>query len=173
MKTHQVFLSFGSNLGDKRKNCEKALKELETRNIARIVSVSPFYMTEPVDYTDQDWFVNGAVHVETSLDPLALLTALKQVQADLGTREKTVRFGPRVIDLDILLYDDLIWADEDLAIPHERMHQRAFVLVPLCDIAGDTLHPLFNRTMKDLLNAIDPEHQDVRPMQPDTGDHYV
>jgi len=117
-----------------------------------------------MDYLDQDWFVNGAVGMETSLEPLDLLEKLKQVQADLGTREKTVRFGPRVIDLDILLYDDRIMKSQELTIPHERMHQRAFVMVPLCDIAMDRMHPVLKRTMHELLMDLNVNHQGVVPI---------
>ena len=159
-----VYLSLGSNLGDKKLNCERALAELERRGIGMIRSLSSYYMTEPVDYTDQDWFVNAAAGMETELAPNDLLGALKQVQGDLGTKEKAVRFGPRIIDLDILLYDDLVMREGDLVIPHERMHQRAFVLIPLCDIAGEKRHPLLGKTMYELLNTIDPEHQDVKPL---------
>jgi 2-amino-4-hydroxy-6-hydroxymethyldihydropteridine diphosphokinase len=164
MGGHMVYLSLGSNLGDKKLNCERALAELERRGIGMIRSLSLYYMTEPVDYTDQDWFVNAAAGMETDLSPQDLLAALKQVQGDLGTKEKAVRFGPRIIDLDILLYDDLVMREGDLVIPHERMHQRAFVLIPLCDIAGEKRHPLLGETMYELLNTIDPEHQDVKPL---------
>lgn len=164
MGGHMVYLSLGSNLGDKKLNCERALAELERRGIGMIRSLSSYYMTEPVDYTDQDWFVNAAAGMETELAPNDLLAALKQVQGDLGTKEKAVRFGPRIIDLDILLYDDLVMREGDLVIPHERMHQRAFVLIPLCDIAGEKRHPLLGKTMYELLNTIDPEHQDVKPL---------
>lgn len=164
MGGHMVYLSLGSNLGDKKLNCERALAELERRGIGMIRSLSSYYMTEPVDYTDQDWFVNAAAGMETKLAPHDLLAALKQVQGDLGTKEKAIRFGPRIIDLDILLYDDLVMREGDLVIPHERMHQRAFVLIPLCDIAGEKRHPLLGETMYELLNTIDPEHQDVKPL---------
>ncbi len=160
----RVYLSLGSNLGDRKANCKRALVELEQRGVGVICALSPFYTTEPVDYTDQDWFVNGAAALDTDLSPQDLLVALKQIQSDLGTREKTVRFGPRIIDLDILLYDDLVLNEGGLVIPHERMHQRAFVLIPLCDIAGETRHPLLGRTMTELLSVIDPEHQDVKPL---------
>ena len=160
----RVYLSLGSNLGDRKANCQRALTELERRHVGVLRAISPFYMTEPVDYTDQDWFVNGAAALDTELSPRELLSALQEIQVDLGTRDKAVRFGPRIIDLDILLYDDLVLNEGDLVLPHERMHQRAFVLVPLCDIAGEVVHPLLGRTMTELLSAIDHEHQDVKPL---------
>lgn len=163
MGTHRVFLSIGSNLGDKVLNCTRALSEIETRGIAKVIRCSPLYRTEPMDYLDQDWFVNGAVEIETELEPSPLLKHLKQVQADLGTKEKMVRFGPRVIDLDILLFDDRIFTSEDLTIPHERMHHRGFVLVPLCDIAADLRHPVFHKTIHELLQDIDSDNQGVVP----------
>ncbi len=160
----RVYLSLGSNLGDRKANCQRALAELERRHVGVLRTISPFYMTEPVDYTDQDWFVNGVAELDTELKPRELLSALQELQGDLGTREKAVRFGPRIIDLDILLYDDLVLNEGDLVLPHERMHQRAFVLVPLCDIAGEVVHPLLGKTMTELLSAIDHEHQDVKPL---------
>lgn len=161
---HRVYLSIGSNLGDKQGHCKKALSEIEQRGIGRIVERSPLYRTEPVDYLDQDWFVNGAVAIETDLEPRDLLCQLQTIQADLGTRAKTVRFGPRTIDLDILLFEDRVIKDDDLVIPHERMHDRAFVLIPLCDIAPDLVHPVFQTSMAGLLAALDTAHQGVIPL---------
>jgi 2-amino-4-hydroxy-6-hydroxymethyldihydropteridine diphosphokinase len=171
MGGHVVYLSLGSNLGDRKGNCEKALREIEGRHVGNVTALSPFYMTEPVDFTDQDWFVNAAACIETRLEPPELLKELKLIQKDLGTMEKTVRFGPRTIDLDILLFDDLVQNWDDLVIPHERMHQRAFVLVPLCDIAPHKTHPVSGKTMKELLETIDTEHQDVKPLTKPTGEH--
>lgn len=165
METHRVYLSIGSNLGEKEANCRNALAELEKRGIARVKKVSPFYRTDPMDYLDQDWFVNAAAEIQTRLAPQDLLAGLQAVQADLGTITKSVRFGPRVIDLDILLYDDLILHADSLVIPHERMHLRAFVLVPLCDIAHGVRHPVLIRTMAELLSDL-PDHQGVYPLSP-------
>jgi 2-amino-4-hydroxy-6-hydroxymethyldihydropteridine diphosphokinase len=161
---HRVYLSIGSNLGDKEGQCNRALSEIKTRGVGRILARSPYYRTEPVDYLDQDWFVNGAVELETGLEPRDLLKQLQAIQIDLGTAVKTVRFGPRAIDLDILLYDDRIITEKDLVVPHERMQDRAFVLIPLCDIAPDLVHPVFKMSMAALLAALDTAHQGVLPL---------
>lgn len=161
---HRVYISVGSNMGDKETNLRKGLDELNNSEKTRVIDVSRFYKTEPVDYTDQDWFVNAAACIETELDPEALLTLLKQIEKGLGRDTKTIRFGPRVIDLDILLYDDQLYESETLTIPHERMHERAFVLVPLCDIAADIIHPVKGKSMKELLGDLDDEGQDVIPI---------
>jgi 2-amino-4-hydroxy-6-hydroxymethyldihydropteridine diphosphokinase len=160
---HDVFLSFGSNIGDKKALCDRALREIEVRGIGTVEAVSPYYRTDPMDYMDQDWFINGVAKIHTSLTPMALLGLLKTIERDLGTREKAVRFGPRTIDLDILLYDDEVVRAEPLVIPHERMHERAFVMVPMCDIDPERIHPVFKKTMKELLQLIDVSAQGIVP----------
>lgn len=160
---HDVFLCLGSNMGDRKAHLDRALAEMEARGLARIVRVSPLYKTSPVDYTDQAWFLNGAARVETSLAPRVLLAGLKQVEADLGRDAGGVRFGPRPIDIDILLYDDLIYRDEALVIPHPRMDKRAFVLIPLCDIDSEIIHPEINKKLRTLLSEIDDASQEVIP----------
>ena len=167
---HEVYLSLGSNLGEKQGNCERALIELERRGIARVLERSSFYRTEPVDFRDQDWFVNAVARVVTGLEPEQLLSALKHLERELGTREKSVRFGPRLIDLDILLYDEGVFQVDGLCIPHERMHQRAFVLVPFCEISPGKRHPVLKKTMGELLAEINPEHQGVTVLTSETGE---
>lgn len=171
MDAHRVYLSVGSNLGDKEANCRKALAELHKRGIATVTQESGYYRTDPMDYLDQDWFVNAVAEIETSLDPESLLEQLQSVQSDLGTTHKDVRFGPRIIDLDILLYDDEIIQTPELIVPHERMHERAFVLVPLCDIAPGVNHPVLNLTMAELLSDL-PDNQGIYPLQPHQGEHH-
>lgn len=158
---HDVFLCLGSNMGDRKANLEGALSELEKRGVARVVKISSFYKTAPVDYTDQAWFLNGAARVETELSPLDLLDAVKSVESDMGRDQGGVRFGPRPIDIDIIFYDDLILKDERLEIPHPRMDKRAFVLTPLCDIDSEIIHPEINRNLRDLLAEIDDPTQEV------------
>ena len=158
---HDVFLCLGSNMGDRKANLEGALSELEKRGVARVVKISSFYKTAPVDYTDQAWFLNGAALVETELSPLDLLDAVKSVESDMGRDQGGVRFGPRPIDIDIIFYDDLILKDERLEIPHPRMDKRAFVLTPLCDIDSEIIHPEINRNLRDLLAEIDDPTQEV------------
>ena len=163
MIKHDVFLCLGSNMGDRKAHLERALQEIEARGIAKVVSESSLYKTSPVDYTDQAWFLNGAARVETALEPRELLAGLKQVEADLGRDAGGVRFGPRPIDIDIILYDDLIYDDEVLTIPHPRMDKRAFVLTPLCDIDSEIIHPEINKKLRTLLAEIDDASQEVIP----------
>ncbi len=127
-----------------------------------VVAQSRFYETEPVDYKNQDWFVNGIIKIETELAPHSLLATLKDVEKKLGRRQQPIRFGPRVIDLDIILYDELTLDTPELEIPHPRMHQRRFVLKPICDIDANLRHPSLRQTMIELCDAIDGQDQDMK-----------
>jgi 2-amino-4-hydroxy-6-hydroxymethyldihydropteridine diphosphokinase len=131
---HKVYFSLGSNIGETRKNLTEALDALKEH--VNITAVSSFYETEPVGYKDQNWFLNIAVAGETSLAPYDLLAFTQSIEQGMG-RVKLIRFGPRNIDVDILLYDDLSINDEKLTIPHPRMCERAFVVEPLFEIAPD------------------------------------
>ncbi len=161
MKNHTVYISVGSNLGNKLDNCQKNIDILAASASVSLKVQSRFYKTEPVDYTDQDWFVNAAIKIETCLEPFQLLKKLKSIEHDAGRTDKTVRFGPRVIDLDIILFDDLIINTPELTIPHPRMHKRCFVLRPLCDIAPDIIHPVLKKNIKYLLDTINAKDQRV------------
>lgn len=132
MKT--VYFSLGSNLGNPKKNLEDALELLKEK--VQITKVSSFYETEPVGYDEQDWFLNLAVEGKTQLEPYPLLEFCQGIEKSLK-RIKTIRFGPRIIDVDILLYEGCVMDEERLTLPHPRMTERAFVLVPLCEIAPD------------------------------------
>ena len=115
-----------------------------------------------MDYLDQDWFVNYVVQVETELEPLQLLYMIHKIQKQAGRVRDKIRFGPRILDLDILLYDALAIETADLTIPHPRMHKRRFVLQPLCDINPALIHPVLNMNMQSLLGALDDEEQRIR-----------
>ncbi len=153
-----AYIAIGSNLGDKYENCLKGVGKIDALEQTRVVAVSKFYRTEPVDFLDQAWFVNGALKIETVLAPLLLIQRLKETERLLGQMEKEVRFGPRIIDLDIILYGNTVMDTEVLTIPHPRMHKRCFVLKPLCDIAAETVHPVLGETMDRLLKCIENDH---------------
>jgi len=145
-----AYLGLGSNLGHREANIASALNMLGRE--ARILKVSSLYETEPVGHKDQPWFLNCTCSVETELAPQALLELAKNIEKNLG-RKRTLRFGPRLIDIDILFYDDLILDSPDLVIPHPRLAERAFVLVPLKEIAPNLVHPLLGVTIEELLEG--------------------
>ncbi len=159
---HTAYICVGSNIGNKLPNCQKGIAELTRRGQCVLKEQSPFYMTEPVDYEDQDWFINAVIKISTALDPFQLLDVLKSVEKNAGrcSKEK-IRFGPRMLDLDIILYDNAVINTDRLTIPHPRMHQRRFVLQPLCDIDASIIHPVFRREMQYLLNHLTPGEQKV------------
>jgi len=154
MPFHTAFISVGSNIGDKLLNCRKGIAALTAGGRSVLKSRSHFYRTEPVDYDDQDWFVNAVVEIETRSEPAVLFRELKQVEKDFGRKKDAIRFGPRILDLDILLYDRLILASAELIIPHPRMHQRRFVLQPMCDIDPHVAHPVLQKDMQSLRDAL-------------------
>jgi 2-amino-4-hydroxy-6-hydroxymethyldihydropteridine diphosphokinase len=147
----RVYIAIGSNLGEKKANCLRAVALLPERGIVPN-KVSPVFETEPRGVKDQPPFMNMAVEAETGLAPGDLLMALKDIEREMG-RAETVRWGPRVIDLDILLYDDLVLKEPGLEIPHPLMHERGFVLGPLSEIAPDLVHPVLKKTVRELYAA--------------------
>ncbi|MFH2093294.1 MAG: 2-amino-4-hydroxy-6-hydroxymethyldihydropteridine diphosphokinase [Pseudomonadota bacterium] len=152
---HTVYLSIGSNMGDKRHNLETAISCLQAHEIIQVESVSGFYRTQPQNYIDQDWFVNAALKIQTTLMPEQLMAVLKALEKQMDKGGKAFRFGPRIIDLDIILYDDLVLKTPTLQIPHPRMHERCFVLIPLCDIGPSQVHPVFKLNLQVLLEKIE------------------
>jgi len=160
-----VVISVGSNLGDKLGNCLNGIAALTESDQVALRGVSRFYRTSPVDYCRQDWFVNAVVRIETSLTPLALLDELAAIERRLGRTAGTIRFGPRVLDLDILLYDQQVICTPKLEIPHPRMHKRAFVLRPICDIDPTIVHPVLGKTVAALLRALDGGDQQVLALE--------
>lgn len=147
-----IYIGLGSNLGDRSDNLNKAVEALPPR--VCLVAASPVYETDPWGFLEQPSFLNQVLEVETSLKPLNLLVYLKQIERKMG-RGVSFRNGPRLIDLDILLYGDMILDKEGLVIPHPRMHERAFVLKPLADLAPDLCHPVIGKSVKNLLQGVD------------------
>lgn len=125
--------------------------------------MSEFYRTQPVGYTEQDWFVNAAALVETEMRPQDLLIRLLGIEEKMG-RIRTIKWGPRLIDLDLLFYDNVVIREEDFSIPHPFLDQRRFVLVPLADVAPDWAHPLTGLTTVEMLDSLDETDQEVRPL---------
>jgi 2-amino-4-hydroxy-6-hydroxymethyldihydropteridine diphosphokinase len=148
-----VYLGVGSNMGERLKNCLDAI-DLLNRNSIFVKKKSSFYETRPWGVINQPNFINLVVEADTQLSPLNLLDLIKKIEKVVG-RKETYRWGPRVIDLDILLFDDIIFEDERLKIPHPLMHLREFVLRPLCEIAPDVRHPIFNMRICELLRRIE------------------
>ena len=152
---HTAFICVGSNLGNKLQNCRRGVAELSRSETSRLTDQSPVYQTEPVDYKDQDWFINYVVKIETILEPLFLLDQLTVIEHQAGRTRDAVRFGPRFLDLDIIFYDEMVMNHPRLVIPHPRMHKRRFVLKPVCDIDPNINHPVLDCTVQSLLEDID------------------
>lgn len=146
-------------MGDKTANMEKAVLELGKVPGNKVLAVSSFYKTEPVGGIEQNWFVNAVAELETTLSPRELLNTLLDIEKSLG-RIRGVKWGPRVIDLDILLYDNLVMDEEGLSIPHPYLHERGFVLVPLVEIAPKVMHPKFKKYMSELMGGIN-DHKKI------------
>ena len=161
-----VYLALGSNIGEREKNLREALRRLDHAAI-QVLKTSSIYETEPVDYLDQAWFLNAVLKAQTDLAPTALLRALRKIESRMGSKKAFAK-GPRLIDLDILLYDDATIDTPDLQIPHPRMLQRNFVLVPLAEIAPGLRHPSWPATAAEVLSR-SPDRSAVRLARPPRG----
>lgn len=153
---NKVWIALGSNMGEGRKNLDLAIKMMNERGVS-VKKVSTYIETEPYGYTEQDNFVNAVCIAETKLSPRELLEVLLKIELEMG-RVRIIKWGPRIIDLDILFYEDLIIDEEDLKVPHIEIQKRSFVLEPMNEISPDKIHPVFKKSVNQLLldlNACD------------------
>jgi 2-amino-4-hydroxy-6-hydroxymethyldihydropteridine diphosphokinase len=159
-----AYIGIGSNMGDRQAYCLEAVRFIARFPKTSLIAVSSLYETAPLERTDQEWFINCVTAVRTTLAPRELLQACQEVEQFLG-RKRSVRFGPRTIDLDILFYGDRIIQGPEVTIPHPRAHQRRFVLEPLAEIAPELEHPTLHKTATQLLQGIK-DLQEVRRWAP-------
>ncbi len=153
-KWHEVYVALGSNMGERNQYIKKAIAALQLQEDSRVLKVSSIVETEPYGVTEQDKFLNGVLKMETKLMPWELLDSLHRIEAD-ANRERKIHWGPRTLDLDILLYDDMVLQEDDLCIPHVDMQNRVFVLAPMAEIAPYKRHPVFGLTMKEMLSQLE------------------
>lgn len=152
-RRHKVYLSLGSNMGDKRYYLDEAIDRLGRDSLTRVEKVASFIETEPYGNVEQDNFINTAVEISTLRSPQELLQLTSDIENQLG-RVRTVHWGPRTLDIDIILYEDVVINTESLTIPHKEMHLREFVLRPLCEIAPTVQHPIIKKNIYELLETV-------------------
>ena len=163
-----VYMGIGSNIGDSVKNCLSSIRFIENIPSCMVTMVSDFYETEPIGVKDQAWFINCAIETQTELQPLEFLNACLEIETVMG-RIRQGRWTPRIIDIDLLLFEqEIIHIKEKLVIPHPRMHERRFVLEPLAQIAPMVKHPVFGRTISDLLKELPVNQQSIKLLK---GNH--
>jgi len=149
-----AYIALGSNRGDRELNLLRAVAEIGKMRGCRVTGVSPFYETSPVGVIDQPSFYNGVLRLATELPPRELLEQLLHIEGEVFGRTRTVHWGPRSIDLDLLFYGSMIVEEEGLIVPHPRMAERRFVLQPLCDLAPGLVHPVLGQTVAELLKTL-------------------
>ncbi len=151
---HTSYIGIGGNMGDKEKNVVMALELISKSHHTMITKKSKLYETKPVGYLKQEDFLNCAIEVKTLLTPLELVRFMLSIEKELK-RERVIRWGPRTVDLDVLLYDNIISSIDEIILPHPRMQERMFVLEPLCDIAPYAIHPILNKTISQMKKEIE------------------
>ena len=152
---HRAYIGVGSNQGKKEDNCRRAVREIGCLPQTRVREVSTWFVTEPWGAASTEWYVNGVAAVDTGLEPATLLQYCQALEGKMGRRPSPVRWADRVIDLDILLFDDMVLEGPELTIPHPELHRRRFVLVPLCEIAPDLKHARLGSEMRELLARVE------------------
>jgi 2-amino-4-hydroxy-6-hydroxymethyldihydropteridine diphosphokinase len=155
-----AFIGIGSNIGDRRKNCAEAVERLEQIHGCSVIRCSHWYRTSPVGVENQDWFVNGVASLAAEISAQDLLDRLLHIEAAMG-RVRREKWGPRIVDLDLLLYGEDIVEEKKLKIPHPLMHVRRFVLVPLAEVSPDVIHPVLGKTVFQMLQELRGEDQQV------------
>ncbi|MCM8811804.1 MAG: 2-amino-4-hydroxy-6-hydroxymethyldihydropteridine diphosphokinase [Candidatus Omnitrophica bacterium] len=155
MALHDCFIALGSNLGDREENLRTAVEKLRLLPSTRLLKISAWLENEPVGGpTGQGRYLNGVVHLQTELSPQELMKSLQRIEAEMGRPSRRIRWGPRIIDLDLLSCGDIVLTSPNLNLPHPRLHERPFVLAPLAEIEPAWLHPLFQKTAVQLLNDL-------------------
>lgn len=149
----EAYLSIGSNIGNKEKNLNDAIEKMSSLNEIKVEKVSSFLITEPWGYTEQEEFLNGALKIKTTFSPKELVRALLKIESEMK-RERIIKWGPRIIDLDVIFYGDLISDDEEIILPHPRMEEREFVLKPLSELCPYKIHPVLRKSVLKLLNEV-------------------
>jgi 2-amino-4-hydroxy-6-hydroxymethyldihydropteridine diphosphokinase len=152
-----IFLGLGSNLGDRKENINNALIYIKKHPNIDIIRYSLLYRSEPWGVTDQPWFLNTVCEIETHLKPSVLLKELKKIEREIGRMNSSIRWGPRVIDIDIILYRNIVIDTEELTIPHKHSTERLFVLIPLLEISPDVVHPVNNTPFHQYLEKLQSE----------------
>jgi 2-amino-4-hydroxy-6-hydroxymethyldihydropteridine diphosphokinase len=158
---HKAYIGVGSNVGDRAENCRKALAAVAESESCLLEIQSPLYETEPVELEDQDWFINGVARIRTGLEPEDLLAELQAIERAIGREPGGPKFGPRILDLDILFFDDQVLRTTQLQLPHPQLHKRRFVLQPLCDIASELVHPVLRQTIRSVLSSLKDDKKKV------------